>query len=296
MRMLLAKRSKAGADGALSLPRSTLASPQTAPTEVTPARVNEQLWAGDHVARYANRSLHPVEVVLLARYQQGLSGRVLEIGCGAGRILGYLVALGGEVHGVDTSPRMLEYCRQTYPEALLAVGDLRTLPTTVHGPFDAIVAADNLLDVVDPGERRAALGDIRSLLSADGLLIFSSHNLAGVDPGSDRSSSGAVERILSRIVHMSPAQLASAATRLPRRIRNRRRLASLQRRSADYAVLNDSEGDYGALHYYVRRDAQEQQLRDAGFSLVECLDDQARPVDPGTDGRGTCLHYVAAPG
>ncbi len=293
--MMLAKRPKA-ADSALSFRRLTLASPESSATEVTPARVNERLWAGDHVARYANRSLHPVEVVLLARYHDALSGRVVEAGCGAGRILGYLVAQGGEVHGVDTSPRMLEYCRRTYPEALLALGDLRTLPATVQGLFDAIVAADNVLDVVDPDERRAALGDFRSLLAPDGVLIFSSHNLAGVDPGPDQPSSGSVERLLGRLVHMSPAQLASAARCLPRRRRNRRRLASLERRSADYAILNDSEGDYGALHYYVRRDAQEQQLAEAGFKLLECLDAQGRRVPPGTDGPGTCLHYIARPG
>jgi Methyltransferase domain len=166
MRTILAKRPMADADRALSLRPSTLAPAESSPTEVTQARVNEQLWARDHVARYANRSLHPVEVLLLARYHQALSGRVLEAGCGAGRILGYLVALGGEAHGVDTSLRMLEYCRHTYPEALLALGDLRTLPAIIQGPFDAIVAA---------------------------------------------------------------AELASAARRLPRRIRNQRRLASLQR-------------------------------------------------------------------
>jgi SAM-dependent methyltransferase len=264
-------------------------------TEVTPAQVNEQLWAGDHVARYANRTLAPAEVVMLARYRQALSGRVLEAGCGAGRILGYLVALGGEVHGVDTSPRMLEYCRRTYPEALTTLGDLRALPATVEGPFDAIVAADNLLDVVDPDQRRTALGDIRSLLVPDGVLVFSSHNLASFDPGPERSSFGPVASLVWKLVHMSPAQLTSAATRFPRRIRNRRRLASLQRRSADYAILNDSEGDYGALHYYVRRDAQERQLDEAGFRLLECFDVEGHAVPSGTDGPGSFLYYVARP-
>ncbi len=269
---------------------------ERSPGEMTSAVVNEELWAQDHVARYANRWLQPAEVVLLARYHDALSGRVLEAGCGAGRILGYLVALGGEVHGVDTSPRMLEYCRRAYPEALLSQGDLRTLPETVEAPFDAVVAADNLLDVVDPDQRRAVLGDIRSLLAPDGVLIFSSHNLASVTAGAERSSSDRVEQFLRKLVNMSPAQLASAAARWPRRIRNRRRLASLQRQSAEYAILNDSEGDYGALHYYVRRDAQERQLDDAGFTLLECLDQQGRLVRPGTDGGGSCLYYVARPG
>ncbi len=261
----------------------------------TPARVNEQLWAGDHVARYANRTLKPAEIVLLARYHRAFSGRVLEAGCGAGRILGYLVALGGEVHGVDTSDGMLDYCRHAYPEAHLALGDLRNLPATVEGPFDAIVAADNLFDVIDPEQRRPAIGDIRTLLAPDGVLVFSSHNLVDVDPGPGGSRSGRVSRVLSRLAGMSTAQMASAVKRLPRQMRNRRRLEPLERRAVDYAILNDSEGDYGALHYYVRRDAQERQLDDAGFTLLECLDLQGLPVASGTDGRGSSLYYVARP-
>ena len=41
---------------------------------------------------------------------EAFRGRVLEVGVGGGRLLGYLVQLGGEVHGVDISQRMVDRC------------------------------------------------------------------------------------------------------------------------------------------------------------------------------------------
>lgn len=63
---------------------------------------NQATWSqGAFVSAYANRNLRPVEVLLLVRLRENLSGAVLELGCGAGRIAGYLVALAREFH---TSP------------------------------------------------------------------------------------------------------------------------------------------------------------------------------------------------
>lgn len=259
---------------------------------LTASAVNQQLWRGDHVARYANRTLFPVEVVVLTRYQQALSGRVLEVGCGAGRVLGYLVELGGEVHGVDVSPAMVDYCRRTYPEAHVQTGDLRNLAATFDAGFDAIVATYNVIDVVDPEERRQALDGMQSLLAPDGLLILSAHNLAAFDRANNEPSTGAATAML-QLARISPAGIVGRIIRLPRQVRNRRRLRPLQRREADFAILNDIEGDYGALHYYVRRDDQARQLAEAGFALIECLDLDGREVPEGRDGTGGWLHYIA---
>jgi SAM-dependent methyltransferase len=264
-----------------------------------PSEANDRLWRGNHVARYANRSLRPVEVVLLARYSEALSGRVLEVGCGGGRILGYLVALGGEVHGVDISPAMVEYCRRTYPEADVRVGDLMRLSDAVAGPLDAVFAPDNVLDFVDAQQRREALDAIRSLLAPDGLLIFCSHNLAAADgppppvsAGMGASSEGGA---LHRLAHMSAASVATRIAHLPRQRRNRKRLRPLEVRHADYAILNDIEGDYGAMHYYVRHAVQARQLTEAGYTLLECLEAEGTRVPEGQDGTSSWLHYVARP-
>ena len=241
-------------------------------------------------------------MVILVRYREVLSGRTLEVGCGAGRILGYVMQLGGEAHGVDISPAMVEHCRSRYPAAHTRVGDLADIGRSAEGPFDAVLALDNVLDVFDDAERRRVLTCLRALLGPDGLLIFSSHNLAYVDRAAprdgDRAASadrgpGRVRRLLSEVASRPPSNVAPAIARIPGRRRNRKRLGPLQRRGDGYAIINDSAHDYALLHYYIGRDDQARQLRETGYELLECLDADGRPVGPGQPHPDPWLHYVA---
>jgi SAM-dependent methyltransferase len=258
-------------------------------------QVNASAWQrGDHVAEYANRRLLPVEVVILVRYREALSGRTLELGCGAGRILGYVAQLGGEAHGIDISAAMVEHCRSRYPAAHTRVGDLADIGRSAEGPFDAVLALDNVLDVFDDGERRRVLGDLRALLGPDGLLMFSSHNLAYVDRGAlPAGGRGSVGRLLGEVASRPPSNVARAIRRIPGRRRNRKRLGPLERRGDGYAIINDSAHDFALLHYYIGRDAQDRQLHETGFELLECLDADGRTVDPGELHPDPWLHYVA---
>jgi SAM-dependent methyltransferase len=264
-------------------------------------QVNATAWRrGDHVAEYANRRLMPVAVVILVRNREALSGRTLEVGCGAGRILGYVAQLGGDAHGIDISPAMVEHCRSRYPAADTRVGDLADIARSAEGPFDVVLALDNVLDVFDDGERRRVLADLSALLAPDGLLIFSSHNLAYVDRGTRRddragapSRGSRARRLLTEVASRPPANVARGVARIPGRIRNRRRLAPLQRRGEGYAILNDSAHDYALLHYYIGRDDQARQLRETGYELLECLDTDGRPVGRGDSHPDPWLHYVA---
>ena len=252
---------------------------------------NVRRWqAGDYVGSYAHRVLRPAEVVILARYREALSGRVLEIGCGAGRILGYLLALGAEAYGIDVSPRMVEYCRERYPGATVMVADMADLPAALEGPFDAIFGSYNVIDVLDDSARRALLADLHARLRPGGLLIFSSHNLAQAEA---RPAGVKPRRLLSKL-NRPVSELAAFAWRMPGRVRNRRRLAPLERRVSEYAILNDEALDYGLLHYYIRRDDQSRQLEQLGYELVACLDLEGRSVPAGeTAAHSSELHYVA---
>ncbi|MDT7547825.1 MAG: hypothetical protein QOE84_219, partial [Actinomycetota bacterium] len=121
-------------------------------------RVNDKLWSRlDLVKVYATRDLRPIEVMLLVRYREALSGRVLELGCGAGRLTGYLAELASVAHGVDISPAMVDHCRRAYPRAIFSEGDLRDLSAFDPGSFDVVVASYNVVDVLGDRERRAAL-------------------------------------------------------------------------------------------------------------------------------------------
>ena len=109
-------------------------------SELTPieaqARASDNTWStGAYVAAYANRDLRPAEVMLLVKYREELKRRVLELGCGAGRVIGYVIALGGEVKGIDVSERMVEYCRHAYPSGSFSQGDMRELSALEPGAF-----------------------------------------------------------------------------------------------------------------------------------------------------------------
>ena len=140
---------------------------------------NSSVWSErNFVGNYATRALRPPEVVLLLRHAESLAGRVLELGCGAGRITGYLGARGGEVLGIDISPAMIDYCRKQYPELAFELGDLSDLSAHPDRSRDVVVAEFNVLGVLDDVERKRVLREIQRILSDDGLLIFSAHNLA----------------------------------------------------------------------------------------------------------------------
>jgi SAM-dependent methyltransferase len=218
------------------------------------------------------------------RYRDELSGRILEIGCGGGRLTGYLLELSEQVEGVDVLPEMLDYCRATYPAGTFTRRDLRDLTAYPSAGHDVVVAGFNVIDVLDDAERRRVLGDLARLLRPGGLLIMSSHNLGAAPYLAKPTNVGARD----------PLRLAKNLAKMPVQLRNHRRLRRLEHRAGDHAILNDMAHNFSLLHYYVTRDAQERQLTEAGFELIECLDLDGRPVRTG-DLAPDCgeLHYVA---
>jgi SAM-dependent methyltransferase len=274
----------------------------TSVTNPAPAPASRQVtsnaseWAaGKHLATYDNRVLTPAEVQIFIRYHEKLAGRVLDVGCGAGRVLAYLLMIGAEAHGVDLAPKMVDHCRSTLPEADVRVGDASKLKDCVEGPFDVVIAPDCLIDVFDDSERRQVIADIRDLLTPDGLFIFSSHDLGFVDaPHSPpRGQAASLATKVRKLVDKAPADVPRAIRRRREIARNRKRLAPLEQRNGDHAILNDVPHNYSFLHYFIRRDDQERQLQEVGYELVECLGADGRTVAPGGSGPTDTLHYIA---
>lgn len=254
-------------------------------TEQAQRQANTTIWRrGGFVWQYRRTRLRPPEAALIASNRAALSGRVLELGCGGGRITGHLVEVATSVHAIDIAADMVAYCRRTYPTATFDEGDLRDLSGFETASWDAIVAGFNVVDVLTDAERSSYLDEMHRMLVPGGLLIFSSHNLECAPLVL------APQRNLTR----NPIRFVNRLLRLPRSLSNHRRLSRQQRVEDGYAILNDEAHDYSLLHYYISRDGQERQLGRHGFQLQACLDLAGNPVGPGESAYGFHeLHYAA---
>jgi SAM-dependent methyltransferase len=258
--------------------------------EMDSEQANTSYWKADHVRDYATRGLRPVERVVIDRYRDRLAGgKVLELGCGAGRVTGHLAEVAGHVHALDISPSMVAYCRWAYPRSSFRIADMRDLDEYDDGLFDAVVASFNVVDVLTHEERQQALETWRRVLRPNGLFIMSSHNRGHVTKVPTPSG-----QVIASLRSGSPKRVAASVAKLPRRVRNRRRMGRFERRESDYAVVTDSGGDYGLLHYYITRDDQARQLAQVGLDLIEALDLSGDPVEPGDSAPDTPeIHYIA---
>ncbi|MGD1240813.1 class I SAM-dependent methyltransferase [Mycobacterium seoulense] len=97
--------------------------------------------------------------------------RILDAGCGPGRLGGYLAAVGHHVVGVDVDPALIEAAEQDHPGPRWLVGDLAELDLPARGiaePFDVIVSAGNVMAFLAPSTRGRVLSRLRAHLADDG--------------------------------------------------------------------------------------------------------------------------------
>src|SRR5688500_4753701 len=97
--------------------------------------------------------------------------RVLDAGCGPGRVGGYLHDVGHEVVGVDVDPVLIAAAEEDHPGPRWLVGDLADLDLRAQGLtglFDAIVSAGNVMTFLAPSTRRAVLTRLRAHVAPDG--------------------------------------------------------------------------------------------------------------------------------
>jgi SAM-dependent methyltransferase len=251
------------------------------------AQTNNAVWErGSFVASYAHRTLNPVEVLMLVRHREEFSKRVLELGCGAGRITGYLVDIAEHATGLDLSERMVQECRRRYPRGTFVPGDMRDLSAFADGSLDAVLAGNNVIDVFSDAERRATLREIRRVLRPGGLFVMSSHNRAHL-PHVPRPT---------EVRRGSPVRLLLDLARVPRNVARHRRLAPLEQDRPDYAIVSDGSHGFTLAHYYVLPADQVRQLEQEGFSVIGCADLDGRMLGEGETAPGCSeIHYFARP-
>ncbi|MFG1677441.1 class I SAM-dependent methyltransferase [Micromonospora sp. NPDC049282] len=100
--------------------------------------------------------------------------RILDAGCGTGRVAAALAGRGHAVVGVDADPTLVEAARADHPGPRFLVADLAELDLPGQGeaePFDAAVVAGNVMTFVAPGTERAVLARIAAHVRPDGAVV-----------------------------------------------------------------------------------------------------------------------------
>ena len=118
------------------------------------------------------RFSHPVRLEWLLR-QLGPQDRILDHGCGYGRVLDQLSGAGyGNAVGTDFSGNMLIRCRSRFPQMALVLNDGQTLPFRDRS-FDAVLLFTVLTCIPGDDDQRALLAEVRRVLRPGGILYIS---------------------------------------------------------------------------------------------------------------------------
>ncbi|WP_067902507.1 class I SAM-dependent methyltransferase [Nocardia vaccinii] len=153
----------------------------------------EEITAADptHSVRYAERfrtlAAEGKDIFGEARLIDAMlsrGSRVLDAGCGAGRLGGYLHRAGHEVVGVDVDPVLIEAAELDFPGPRWLVGDLAELDLPAQGiaeQFDAVLCAGNVMGFVAVSTRRDVLAGFARHTAPDGRVVIGFGSGRGYD-------------------------------------------------------------------------------------------------------------------
>jgi SAM-dependent methyltransferase len=97
--------------------------------------------------------------------------RILDAGCGTGRVGAVLAAAGHDVVGVDVDPVLVAAAEEDFPGPQWIVGDLAQLDLP-GPPFDVIVAAGNVMPFLAASTRTEVLRRLRRHVAEDGRVVL----------------------------------------------------------------------------------------------------------------------------
>jgi SAM-dependent methyltransferase len=102
--------------------------------------------------------------------QRWSARRILELGCGTGRVTEVLTAHAAVI-AVDVLVEMLDHAARRAPKARLVAADLRSLP--LRSQFDLVVLAnDPMAHLTSTDDRTRVIESIREHLAADGRVVL----------------------------------------------------------------------------------------------------------------------------
>ncbi|MET7970138.1 class I SAM-dependent methyltransferase [Micromonospora sp. NPDC005305] len=141
---------------------------------VTDTKPGHSQWYVDRFRRLAAEGADLAGEARLLDALVAPGARILDAGCGTGRVAAALAARGHTAVGVDADPVLIDAARTDHPGPRFLVGDLAELDLAAQGepePFDAAVVAGNVMAFVAPGTERAVLTDVAAHVRPDGVVV-----------------------------------------------------------------------------------------------------------------------------
>ncbi|MEU5531135.1 class I SAM-dependent methyltransferase [Micromonospora chersina] len=142
---------------------------------VTETKPGHSQWYVDRFRRLAAEGADLAGEARLLDTLVPPGARILDAGCGTGRVAAALAERGHTVVGVDADPVLIDAARADHPGPRFLVADLADLDLAAQGepePFDAAVVAGNVMAFVAPGTERAVLTRIAAHLRPDGPVVI----------------------------------------------------------------------------------------------------------------------------
>jgi 2-polyprenyl-3-methyl-5-hydroxy-6-metoxy-1,4-benzoquinol methylase len=141
------------------------------------SRVASESRGSSYAARFDRLAASGHDVHGEATFCAGLvpsGSRILDAGCGTGRVALRLAELGYDCAGVDLDEDMLQVAKERGPHlswvaADLSSPDLSTLLGAAN--YDLVVAAGNVFPFLAEGTETTVLANLAGLLSTGGLLV-----------------------------------------------------------------------------------------------------------------------------
>ena len=143
--------------------------------DITTENPDHSAW---YIERFQKMEAAGDDLAGEARFVDALvprAARILDAGCGPGRVGAILAELGHEVVGVDVDPVLIAAAEQHHPGQRWIVGDLAELDLTAHGitqGFDVILCVGQVMAFLAPSTRQPVLAGMREHLAEGGRVVI----------------------------------------------------------------------------------------------------------------------------
>ena len=207
--------------------------------------------------------LQPAEKTILDLFQDRLpTMKMLDIGIGGGRTTKHFAPLAGEYIGIDYSAKMIAACRQRFSVSSqnisLEVADARSMNQFADNSFDFILFSFNGIDYVSHRDRLQVFKEVQRVGKTGCYFFFSSHNLQGI----------AREFDYKKQIRLNPFKTYVNLAMFALLKLFNFSITHDQLKTADYLIIRDESHNFRLQTYYIRPQAQIQQLA-SHFNNIE---------------------------